>query len=157
MVNRQDYMRQNKRDGHAVDAALRSGEHAAQQHSILRVDSTADRDGVLSFYIDGYENDLTAASLDSLTPADIRAVLAGSDLATTADTRSTGIYRIVDQDTWYVALVSSADNWIPVVGQNYYLQFEGFRIWNTARRSPTSRSPAGRYWPSLKSTSPSGR
>ena len=81
---------------------------------------------MLSFYIDGYENDLTAASLDSLTPADIRAVLAGSDLATTADTRSTGIYRIVDQDTWYVALVSSADNWIPLVGQTYYLQLEGF-------------------------------
>ena len=126
MVNRQDYMRQNKRDDTRLTQLYDQENTQLNSIQSWRVDSTADRDGVLSFYIDGYENDLTAASLDSLTPADIRAVLAGSDLATTADTRSTGIYRIVDQDTWHVALVSSADNWIPVVGQNYYLQFEGF-------------------------------
>ena len=126
MVNRQDYMRQNKRDDTRLTQLYDQENTQLNSIQSWRVDSTADRDGVLSFYIDGYENDLTAASLDSLTPADIRAVLAGSDLATTADTRSTGIYRIVDQDTWYVALVSSADDWIPVVGQNYYLQFEGF-------------------------------
>lgn len=126
MVNRQDYMRQNKRDDTRLTQLYDQENTQLNSIQSWRVDSTADRDGVLSFYIDGYENDLTAASLDSLTPADIRAVLAGSDLATTADTRSTGIYRIVDQDTWYVALVSGADNWIPVVGQNYYLQFEGF-------------------------------
>ena len=123
MVNRQDYMRQNKRDDTRLTQLYDQENTQLNSIQSWRVDSTADRDGVLSFYIDGYENDLTAASL---TPADIRAVLAGSDLATTADTRSTGIYRIVDQDTWHVALVSSADNWIPVVGQNYYLQFEGF-------------------------------
>ena len=126
MVNRQDYMRQNKRDDTRLTQLYDQENTQLNSIQSWRVDSTADRDGVLSFYIDGYENDLTAASLDSLTPADIRAVLAGSDLATTADTRSTGIYRIVDQDTWYVALVSSADDWVPVVGQNYYLQFEGF-------------------------------
>lgn len=126
MVNRQDYMRQNKRDDTRLTQLYDQENTQLNSIQSWRVDSTADRDGVLSFYIDGYENDLTAASLDALTPADIRAVLAGSDLATTANTRSTGIYRIVDQDTWYVALVSSADDWIPVVGQNYYLQFEGF-------------------------------
>ncbi len=126
MVNRQDYMRQNKRDDTRLTQLYDQENTQLNSIQSWRVDSAANRDGVLSFYIDGYENDLTAASLDALTPADIRAVLAGSDLATTADTRSTGIYRIVDQDTWYVALVSSADNWIPVVGQNYYLQFEGF-------------------------------
>lgn len=126
MVNRQDYMRQNKRDDTRLTQLYDQENTQLNSIQSWRVDSAANRDGVLSFYIDGYENDLTAASLDALTPADIRAVLAGSDLATTADTRSTGIYRIVDQDTWYVALVSSADDWIPVVGQNYYLQFEGF-------------------------------
>ena len=126
MVNRQDYMRQNKRDDTRLTQLYDQENTQLNSIQSWRVDSAANRDGVLSFYIDGYENDLTAASLDSLTPADIRAVLAGSDLAATADTRSTGIYRIVNQDTWYVALVSSADDWIPVVGQNYYLQFEGF-------------------------------
>ena len=128
MVNRQDYMRQNKRDDTRLTQLYDQENTQLNSIQSWRVDSAANRDGVLSFYIDGYENDLTAASLDSLTPADIRAVLAGSDLATTADTRSTGIYRIVNQDTWYVALVSSADDWIPVVGQNYYLQFEGLSL-----------------------------
>ena len=126
MVNRQDYLRQNKRDDTRLTQLYDEENTQLNNIQSWRVDATAERDGVISFYIDGYESDLTVSALDALTPADIRTVLSGGELATTADTRETGIYRIVDQDRWYVALVSSADNWIPVVGQSYYLQFEGF-------------------------------
>ena len=126
MVNRQDYLRQNKRDDTRLTQLYDEESTRLSSIQSWRVESTADRAGVLSFYIDGYENDLTVAGLDALTAADVRAVLAGGTLANTAQTRQTGLYRIVDQDAWYVALVSNVNSWIPLVGQTYYLQLEGF-------------------------------
>ena len=36
------------------------------------------------------------------------------------------IYRLVDQDAWYVAILTDGQSWNPVLDQEYYLQFEGF-------------------------------
>ena len=90
-----------------------------------RTEATAEAEGVVSFYTDGYENALTPDSLEALTPEDIRAVIAGSPLGETSS-RQTNIYRLVDQDTWYVAILTDGQSWNPVLDQEYYLQFEGF-------------------------------
>lgn len=126
MVNRQEYLRQNKRDDTKLTKLY--DEENARLSSIQswRRVATAERSGVLSFYLDGYENDLTADLLESLTPSDIRTVLAGGELAHSRDTLANGIYRIVNQDQWFVAIVADANTWNPVVGQEYYLQIEGF-------------------------------
>lgn len=127
MVNRQEYLRQNKRGDNKLTKLY--DEENARLSSIQswRRSSAAERDGVVSFYIDGYENDLTPDALKGLSIADVRAVLAGDDLATTKQTRSSGIYRIVDQDRWYVAVLANGNTWTPVVGQdNYYMQMVGF-------------------------------
>ena len=81
--------------------------------------------GVISFYTDGYESDLTPSTLPSLSAADIRSVLNGQKLSS-SKSKTTPIYRIVNQNLWYVALVSDATTWNPVVGQDYYLQMQGF-------------------------------
>ena len=127
MVNRQDYLRQNKRGDNKLTKLY--DEENARLSSIQswRKVSTAEKGGVVSFYIDGYENDLTPAGLNTLTIADVRTVLAGNNLETTRATRAGGIYRIVDQDKWYVAVLANATNWTPVVGQDsYFMQLEGF-------------------------------
>ena len=127
MVNRQDYLRQNKRGDNKLTKLY--DEENARLSSIQswRKVSTAEKSGVVSFYIDGYENDLTPAGLNTLTIADVRAVLAGNNLDTTRATRAGGIYRIVDQDRWYVAVLSDSGAWTPVVGQDsYFMQLEGF-------------------------------
>ena len=127
MVNRQEYLRQNKRDDNKLTKLYE--EENARMSSIQswRKVSNADRDGVVSFYLDGYENDLTPATIKSLTIQDIRAVLGGAALATTQNTRQTGICRIVDQSKWYVAVLIEGNNWTPMVGQdNYYMMMEGF-------------------------------
>ncbi len=127
MVNRQEYLRQNKRGDNKLTKLY--DEENARLASIQswRKGSAADRDGVVSFYVDGYENDLTPASLKGLTIADVRTVLGGSALPNTRQTRSSGIYRIVDQSKWYVAVLITGNSWTPMVGQdNYYLQLEGF-------------------------------
>lgn len=127
MVNRQEYLRQNKRGDSKLTKLY--DEENARLTSIQswRKVSTAERDGVVSFYIDGYESDLTPANLNGLSIADVRTVLAGNNLANTRQTRANGIYRIVDQNRWYVAVLANGNTWTPVVGQdNYYMQLEGY-------------------------------
>ena len=126
MVNRQEYLRQNKRDDTKLTKLY--DEENARLSSIQswRKVSTAAQDGVVSFYLDGYEKDLTVDLIESITAADVQTVLGGGKLGHTAELRRNGIYRIVNQDQWYVALVTNASTWNPVVGQEYYLQFEGF-------------------------------
>ena len=127
MVNRQEYLRQNKRGDNKLTKLY--DEESARLSGIQswRKVATAEQEGVVSFYIDGYENDLTPDGLKTLSIADVRAVLAGSNLENTRQTRASGIYRIVDQDHWYVAVLANGNTWTPVVGQdNYFMQMEGF-------------------------------
>ena len=127
MVRRQEYMRQNKRGDSKLTKLY--DEENARLASIQswRTVSAADRSGVVSFYIDGYENDLTPDKLNTLSIADVRAVLAGDRLENTRKTLNDGIYRIVNQNRWYVAVLYSGNTWTPMVGQdNYFVQMEGF-------------------------------
>ena len=127
MVRRQEYLRQNKRADNKLTKLYE--EENARLNSIQswRKVTNADRDGVVSFYLDGYESDLTPSRLDSLTIQDIRSVLGGALLATTQSTRQNGICRIVDQNKWYAAALIEGNNWTPMVGQdNYYMVMEGF-------------------------------
>ena len=127
MVKRQEYLRQNKRTDNKLTKLYE--EENARMTSIQswRKVVNADRDGVVSFYLDGYEKDLTPATIKSLTIQDIRSALGGAPLATTQSTRQNGICRIVDQDKWYVAVLIEGNNWTPMVGQdNYYMMMEGF-------------------------------
>ena len=127
MVNRQDYLRQNKREDNKLTKLYEAENTALTNIQSWRKVSNANRDGVVSFYIDGYENDLNADTLDALSIADVRAVLNGGNLASTKVTRSDGIYRIVNQDKWYVAVLMEGDSWTPIKGQDdYYVQLEGF-------------------------------
>ena len=127
MVRRQEYLRQNKRgDGKLTKLYDEENTRLASIQS-WRTVSNADRDGVVSFYIDGYETDLTPDTLNGLSIPQIRSVLAGERLENTRQTRNNGIYRIVNQNRWYVAVLYSGNTWTPMVGQdNYYLQMEGF-------------------------------
>lgn len=88
---------------------------------------TADMSGVVSFYMDGYESVLTPKILDTLTIENINTVLSGGKLNTESGTRSgTDIYRVVDQNHWYLAIVSNDTTWNPVIGLTYSFQMEGF-------------------------------
>ena len=127
MVNRQEYLRQNKRGDNKLTKLYEEENTRLASIQSWRKVSTADRAGVVSFYLDGYENDLTPDTLSRLTIADVRTVLNGGNLPNTKATLSGGIYRIVDQDKWYVAILAYGNSWTPVLGQdNYYMQLTGF-------------------------------
>ena len=127
MVKRQEYLRQNKRGDNKLTKLYEEENTRMTNIQSWRKVSNAERDGVVCFYLDGYENDLTPDALNSLTIADVKAVLAGSELPGTRDVRTKGIYRIVDQEHWYAAVLIEGNSWTPMVGQdNYYMQMEGF-------------------------------
>ena len=124
MVNRQEYLRANKREDTKLTKLYDEENTRLTSIQSWRKVEKAAQDGVVSFYMDGYENDLTVDTLVSLTAADVRKVLSGEKLS--SGSKSSGIYRIVNQDSWYVALVTDAQTWSPVAGQQYYLQLQGF-------------------------------
>lgn len=127
MVRRQEYLRQNKRGDSKLTKLYDEENTRLSSIQSWRTVSNADRDGVVSFYIDGYETDLTPDSLNALSIAQVRQVLAGERLENTRQTLNSGIYRIVNQNRWYVAVLYSGNTWTPMVGQdNYYIQMEGF-------------------------------
>ena len=90
-----------------------------------RVESTAEKEGVVSFYTDGYERFLNGDTIQSLTVSQVQKVLSGQPLGEIS-AREKDVYRLVNQNHWYVALVADANTWNPVVGQEYYLQMQGF-------------------------------
>lgn len=126
MVNRQEYLRQNKRED--TKLAKLYDEESTRLSSIKawRREETAAKAGVISFYMDGYEDLVNAKTLDSLTPAVIQSVLNGTANKGSGNSKVTNIYRLVNQDTWYVSILANTDSWNPVVDQQYYLQIEGF-------------------------------
>lgn len=126
MVNRQEYLRQNKRED--VKLSKLYDEETTRLNSIQswRKEEKAAQSGVISFYMDGYEGALSSETLPSITAVDVNTVLAGGSLGSTLSTKETAVYRIVNQNQWYVALVTDAKTWNPVVGQPYTLQMEGF-------------------------------
>lgn len=125
MVNRQEYLRQNRReDARLTRLYEEENTRMTNIQSWRRVENAASS-GVVSFYTDGYENDLNVASLGALRAEDLRTVLSGGSLNKSTGT-SSPVYRIVNQDHWYVAIVNTDTSWNPVIGQEYQLQIEGY-------------------------------
>ena len=125
MVNRQEYLRSNKRDDTKLTKLYDEENTRMTSIQSWRTIERASDTGVVSFYMDGNEDDLNANTVSALTISDIKTVLSGKKLSRTK-AKTTPVYRLVNQDRWYVALITDGESWNPVVGQPYYVQFEGF-------------------------------
>lgn len=125
MVNRQEYMRSNMRNDMKLNNLYQQENARLSSISSWRVESTANSGGVVSFYTDGYENYLNASTASTLTVSDVKRVLAGEKLGEPS-VREKDVYRLVNQNLWYAAIIASVDTWNPVIDQQYTMQFEGF-------------------------------
>ena len=125
MVNRQEYLRSNKRDDTKLTKLYDEENTRMTSIQSWRTIERANDTGVVSFYTDGNEDDLNADTVSTLSISDIKTVLAGKKLSRNK-TKTTPVYRLVNQNRWYVALITDGQSWNPVVGQPYYVQFEGF-------------------------------
>ena len=123
MLTRQEYLRQNKREDLRLNQLYE--EEASHLNAIAswRTTETAPRAGVVSFYMDGYEELLTVDNASMLTASDVKNIL--STPANQAQL-SQAVFRVVDQNRWYLILLASGDSWNPINGQEYSFQFEGY-------------------------------
>ncbi len=128
MVARQDYLRRNQRSDQKLidlynDETKRINAIASWQTKAL-----APRSGVVSFYLDGYENILKVGTLQTLTFDDVRQVIAGRKptSAGVSNRLVTNIFRMVSSDKWYIVLLSNDPTWNPVTGQQITFQMAGF-------------------------------
>ena len=75
-----------------------------------RRSSTAESDGVVSFYFDGAESVLTPANMMKLSISDISNILDGKSYYTLTDsTTSRPLYRLVEKNNWYVIVISETE------------------------------------------------
>ncbi|MEG0934769.1 MAG: HlyD family efflux transporter periplasmic adaptor subunit [Clostridia bacterium] len=127
MMARQEYLRQNRREDPKLNELYDRETKQMNAISSWRTLAPAPRAGLVSFYLDGYEDYLTVANLASLTASDVKAVLAGKRPETTVAARlQTNVFRVVSNDKWYMVLMSSDAKWNPISGQEFTFQLEGF-------------------------------
>ena len=83
--------------------------------------------GVCSFYTDGYEEYLNAETIDDVDIALIRRVLAGESLSDGARSKKDeNIFRIVNNEHWYIVLMSSDTDWNPTLDTKYSFTVDGY-------------------------------
>ncbi len=127
MQTRQEYLRQNRREDTKLNSLYEDESKREASISSWRSVETASRDGVVSFYLDGYEQYLSPDNLVNITIDGVRSVLAGRQIDGSAASRlTTNIYRLVSTDRWYVLLLSDDASFNPVTGQTFWFQMEGF-------------------------------
>lgn len=123
---RRSHLSQNSREDTKLTTLYES--ESKQESTILswRSVETAPEACVVSFYLDGYEETVNAASLDQMTIDRVRAVLAGRSLDASSSRLTTNIYRLIRTDGWYVAALCTDQNFNPVTGQQFFFQMDGF-------------------------------
>lgn len=127
MLERQAYLSANRLEDTKLMQLYQDESKRMGNITSWKTSATADRDGIVSFYFDGYENILTADTFATLSADTLRKVYQGdTSIQAQRSKRSEQVYRIVSSDEWYVALISRDTSWSPVTGQQLSFQLEGF-------------------------------
>ncbi len=89
----------------------------------------AQGEGLVSFYSDGYEYNLTVTNCEQYNPAQVRSMMNGNKPASddSAIKGKTTIYRLVRDGHWMVLMLIKDSNWNPVEGAMYELKLENFK------------------------------
>ncbi len=128
-TQKQGYLKQKVQSNAKLDALY---EQQVQADAVLnnwRENITADSGGVVSFYLDGFETQLTPYNLDTITKTDIENARKGVVSGTGKDTTSTKpLYRLVNNYKWYCVIYVDANHTIDEMkeGANAQLTFEGY-------------------------------
>ncbi|MBQ3078778.1 MAG: hypothetical protein IJC48_02095 [Clostridia bacterium] len=126
MEERRQYMSANMRSDTKL---IKYYDEEKQKISTIdgwRTAKQTDRDGIVSFYLDGYEDVLTVDSMEDFTISKMQTVLAGGSLGDSSSRTNTDIFRVVNQNNWYMVVLSEDSSWNPVIGNTYTFQMQGF-------------------------------
>ena len=88
---------------------------------------TAVDNGIVSFYTDGFEGALNAASYQEYSPQDVRRMLSGQVPEITSRPKNAmDIFRQVRQYDWGALMLADDLGWNPVIGEEYRMLIESF-------------------------------
>lgn len=127
MSERQSYLNANKREDKGLNRYYEQEANKLNTISSWKSERKANKSGVVSFYLDGYEEQLSPSRLSEITSQDIKNVLQQRPLASaTVNARQKqSIFKVVSTDKWYVLLLSSDSQWNPVNEQTLQMQMDG--------------------------------
>ena len=100
-------------------------------------DSSADSDGIVSYYFDGYEQAMNAEKLNMLSADLVKRALKDSGAATWTTDDKTRVCRIVSPEKWYVAFLTKNDELTRLVeGMEYSVTVNGFGTYKGVALAP---------------------
>lgn len=117
MSDKQNYLRQKYPNDSRLEKLYSDEKAQRKRIESWTVPYIADRQGIVSYYTDGYEKALTTDSAPNMTAADIRSVLARTPPEITAAERALSpVCRLVEPRGFYITLISQDKNWHPADG-----------------------------------------
>jgi putative membrane fusion protein len=93
-----------------------------------RIEMTAEKDGIVSFYLDGYDQAVNASNVLSASVQTIKDILVGKKL-TTQDMTETGtpLYRLINDQRWYCVFVTDQKTADGLASSGEYtVSFDGY-------------------------------
>ena len=127
MEARRAYMNANQRS----DTKLMKyyNDETQKQNAITswQITKTAPMTGLVSFYLDGYESTLNATTVNDLDISGVKGILNGEKPETDSSRKSvTDVFRVMDQNHWYIMLLSEDNQWNPGLDTEYSFIVTGF-------------------------------
>lgn len=117
---RQTYLKASIQPTEEITALYETEATRLSQLDSYRTDVASAGNGRVSFYFDGYEQILNIDKLDTLNASLISSVAAGSsDLL--GGSSSNLLYRVINPDRWYIALVTPRSEGLRLYGGATYL------------------------------------
>lgn len=127
LLQRETYLAEKVHANEALTSLYTDEERQSALIKEWSNDIVAGATGTVSFYFDGYEQVLCASKMDMINADLINSVLKGASVKTSSDSMDTFLYRIGNQNHWYLAFVTSASNVTRLAGgERYTVVCEGY-------------------------------
>ena len=129
MEKKQQFLKTNVQADDKLTGLYTKEQEQLNKLANWRQDVQAEDAGIVSFYMDGWETQLTPYNLDSLTKADIEAAKKGVVTSKTSDESTTRpLYRLVNNYKWYCLILLDKKHEIPELreGGSANMTFEGY-------------------------------
>ena len=126
MEARQTYLSQNQREDVTLTTLYETESKRESQIASWRSVATASGEGIISFYLDGYEAFLAPDNTPNITLDSLRNILQGKPVDTETSPLATSIYRLVNVNRWYAYILTDDSSFNPVTNQSFWFQMEGF-------------------------------
>lgn len=129
MEKKQQFLKTNVQADDKLNGLYAKEQDQLNKLANWRQDVQAEDAGIVSFYMDGWETQLTPYNLDTLTRADILAAKKGVVTSKTSDDSTTRpLYRLVNNYKWYCLILLDKNEEIEELreGGSALMKFEGY-------------------------------